>query len=99
MTHSDALDHACIGSDARERACQFQEAFVMPDNRSAAAILVQDPRAGLHRLTAMTAAMIAAMLLLATAQRAEALSPGSPGAVPLAASHLAGGAIEVRGGG
>jgi hypothetical protein len=51
----------------------------------------------LRRLTAVSAG-VAAILLLAPAQRAEALSPASLGAAPLSAKYVSDGLIEVRGG-
>jgi hypothetical protein len=65
------------------------------------------PNAVSNRVTRLTAhlrrliivsAGVAAVLVLAPAQRAQALSPASPGAVPLSAKYLSDGLIQVRGG-
>ena len=72
----------------------------MADNPRAVALLVHDPRMGRRRLLATAAGMIAAaMLMLMPAQRAHALSPASPGAMPLSGKFVSDGLIEVRGGG
>jgi hypothetical protein len=59
--------------------------------------LVTGFRAHLRRLIIVSAG-VAAVLALAPAQRAQALSPTSPGAAPLSAKFASDRLIEVRGG-
>jgi hypothetical protein len=88
--------HARFGTDTR---ANLQGGFVMRENRNTVSIRVAGVSASLRRL-AVTAAgvMAAALLMLAPAQRAQALSLASPGAVPLSAKYVSDGLIEVRGG-
>jgi hypothetical protein len=59
--------------------------------------LVAGFSANLRRFIVASAG-VAAVLMLAPAQRAEALSLASPGAVPLSAKYVSDGLVEVRGG-
>jgi hypothetical protein len=71
--------------------------FVMPAIPNAVSNLVARFRANLRRLIVVSTG-VAAILMLAPVQRAEALSPASPGALPLSSKYLSDGLIEVRGG-
>jgi hypothetical protein len=84
-------------ASARIRAQKFQGGFVMPGIPGAVSNLVAGYRANLRRLV-LASAGVAAVLMLAPAQRAQALSLASPGAVPLSAKYVSDGLIEVRGG-
>ena len=69
----------------------------MPGIPGAVSNLVAGLRANPRRLIVASAG-VAAVLMLAPAQRAQALSLASPGAVPLSAKYVTDGLIEVRGG-
>jgi hypothetical protein len=69
----------------------------MPAIPNAVSNRVNGFRTHLRRLIVVSAG-VAAILMLAPAQRAQALSPASPGAFPLSAKYLSNGLIEVRGG-
>jgi hypothetical protein len=71
--------------------------FVMPGIPLAVSNPVAGFRTNLRRLVVASAG-VAAVLMLAPAQRAQALSLASPGAVPLSAKYVSDGLIEVRGG-
>jgi hypothetical protein len=70
----------------------------MPETPDAVSNLVAGLGTHLRRLIVASAG-VAALLLLAPAERAHALSLASPGAVPLSAKYVSEGLIEVRGGG
>jgi hypothetical protein len=76
---------------------QVQGGFVMPKIPGAVSNLVARFSADLRRMT-IASAVVAAVLMLAPAQRAQALSLASPGAIPLSAKYVSDGLIEVRGG-
>ena len=69
----------------------------MPAIPNCLSSLVTGFGAHLRRLIVVSAG-VAAILALAPAQRAQALSLASPGAVPLSAKYVSDGLIEVRGG-
>jgi hypothetical protein len=69
----------------------------MPGIPGAVSNLVAGFSANLRRLIVASAGVMA-VLMLAPAQRAEALSLASPGAVPLSAKYVSDGLVEVRGG-
>jgi hypothetical protein len=69
----------------------------MPTIPGAVSNFVTRFSSNLRRLIVVSAG-VAAILMLAPAQRAQALSLASPGAVPLSAKYVSDGLIEVRGG-
>src|SRR4051812_2505580 len=79
-------------------AQNVEEGLVMPGTPGAVSNPVAGFRANLRRLI-IASAGVAAVLILAPTERAQALSPTSPGTAPLAAKYLSDGLIEVRGGG
>jgi hypothetical protein len=83
--------------DRTDARAKLQGGFVMPGIPGSVSNRVAGLRANLRRLIVASAG-VAAVLMLAPAQRAHALSLASPGAVPLSAKYLSDGLIEVRGG-
>jgi hypothetical protein len=75
----------------------FREVFAMSERAGSNPVL--RIHGSLRRsMVAAAGVMLGTLLLMAPAQRAEALSLASPSTAALSAKHLSGGLIEVRGG-
>jgi hypothetical protein len=95
--NSGTTECARASAVCTDTRANFQGGFVMPGIPGAVPNLVAGFSANLRRLIVASAGVMA-VLMLAPAQRAEALSLASPGAVPLSAKYVSDGLIEVRGG-